>query len=138
MAKAVKQTKPETVKATLPNGVDYAIRDNGDGSVDLITVIRSITIDDFTKESGSGKNLNLDIQGTTHDVVKGLALPDGTVLHVQGVGGGAVRCQIANPIQRVHEVISEVMSWVTLEHLVGNSVPTTCESLPDILKVLAR
>lgn len=48
------------------------------------------------------------------------------------------RCQIADPIQRVHEVISEVLSWVTLEHLAGNRVPTTCESLPEILKVFAR
>jgi len=48
------------------------------------------------------------------------------------------RCQISDPIQRVHEVISEVLSWVTLEHLAGNRVPTTGEFLPDILKALAR
>ena len=50
----------------------------------------------------------------------------------------ADRCRIANPMRRVHAVIGEVLSWVTLEHLADDQVPSVCESLPHILKALGR
>lgn len=50
----------------------------------------------------------------------------------------ADRCRIANPMRRVHAVIGDVLTWVTLEHLADDHVPSVCESLPEILKAMGR